>query len=354
MAEAQAVVEQQSAPQPAAQQDLPLTIEERMLRVINPTAAKERDATGKFLGKPKEGGEDSAPAASGADTQPAATGEDTQAGAQGDEQIEASPSWDEIKDVKIKVPMKRGEEEWEDEVSLQELRDGRLMQKDYEKKTQTLAKERREAHEKAQALIEQQRTEYLGTLEQLQQTVILSAAPELRNVDWSKLAKDDPAEYVRLSARAREVQAAIAQVGTQRQKVSEQQTAERQKALAKAVDEAKEKIHEAIPNWSEELYQGLLKRSVESYGFTPQEAGAIYDPRAIQILHDAHQYRLMKEAMPSAEKRVQSVPKVLKPGAAVQQVKRGDQEYISAKAQLKKTGTVDDTANFFRALLKRK
>jgi hypothetical protein len=355
MAEAQAV-QQPAAPVAApVAQDLPLTIEERMLRVIAPATDKPRDEKGKFASTKPAEQEPVEPPQQGQDTVPGAEGEDTQAGAAEPEaEVEAAPSWEEIKEAKIKIPMKRGEEEWEEEVTLQELRDGRLMQKDYQQKTQELAKQRREAQEKAQALIEQQRTEYLGALEQLQQTVILSAAPELRNVDWTKLAKDDPAEYVRLSARAREVQEALQQVGAQRQKVSAQQTEERRKALEKAVNEAKEKIQEAIPNWNDDLYQSLLKRSVESYGFTAQEAGQIYDPRAIQILHDAHQYRLMKEQKPKVEQKVQNVPKVLKPGAATAISNRGVQEYSAAKAQLKKSGKVDDLAAFFRASLKRK
>lgn len=335
----------------------PASAEERLLKIIAPQPApKPRAEDGKFT-RPDGTYESRQPAPEQPAAQPA-QGEQPAAEAQpaveGEQPAPEEFSWDAIKDMKLRVPMKQGEKEWEDEVSLETLRAERLMQSDYTRKMQDLARQRGEAETQMRTHIEGQRTQYLAALQGLQQVIVTRMAPDIANVNWSELANTNPAEYVRLQNRQREVAAALNAVQEEQQKVIGQQSKERQEALDKAITDARTKVATAIPDWSDDLYQGLLKRSVETYGFTPQEAGQWFDPRIMRVLHDAHQFQLAKETKPVAapvEKRVLATPAALKPGAKTPQLPKAQADFQAARTQLKRTGHVDDATNAFRALL---
>lgn len=332
-------------PQPVVVVDSPPkpSPEERILNIIAPKAPeKPRDEQGKFVStKQEEPAEKPAEQAE----QPQTGDDSPQTG------DEPEPSWDELKSVKLKIPMKNADKEWEEELTLEQLREQRLMHADYTKKTQELAKQRQEAESKFKENFERQRGEYLAALAGLQQTIVSQMAPELRNVDWGKLASENPAEYVRLSNRAREVETAFNAIRGEQQKILQAHNEERQQALAKAVKESKEKIVAEIPNWNEDLYQSLLKRGVDTYGFAPQEVGQVFDHRFIRLLNDAHQFHKMQEEKPVIEKKVQDSPKVLKPGVAKPQQAKESAEYLAARESLKKTGKGE--YDVFLSLLKK-
>src|SRR5678815_790561 len=152
------------------------------------------------------------------------------------------------------------------------------------RKTQEVAERERQADAKAQQAIEKERGQYLEALNALQSTIRAAAVPELANVDWNKLAQENPAEYVRLSNRAREVNEAMQRIAFEQEKVRTQQSEASNKARDQAVSESKVKLKEAIPQWNDDLYQSLLKRSYDTYGFKPDEMSGIWDHRIMRVL----------------------------------------------------------------------
>lgn len=252
--------------------------------------------------------------------------------------------WDEVKDVKIKVPMKNGDKEWEEELTLHDLREGHMMRKDYLQKTQEVAEQRRQTEAMTAQAVEKERSQYLEALGALRKSVAAAAAPELSNVDWNKLAAENPAEYVRLSNRAREFNEAMQRIAIEEEKVQSQQSKERQERLDRAVAESQKKLKEAIPQWNDDLYQTLLKRSYDTYGFKPDEMREVYDDRIWRIVHDAHQWQAMQQGKPLAEKKVVAVPNVLRPGNAKPKVDLKTQELTKAKERLAANGNDMDAA----------
>lgn len=137
-----------------------------------------------------------------------------------------------------------------------------------------------------------------------------------------------------------------AQELTARQAQADQQTrnaflVEQQQLLQKAIPAL------AKPETAAKAKQDLVQAGVEIYGYSLDELREVADHRALRVLHDAAQYRRLMSGKAVAEKRAEQ-PKTptIKPGAKVapQQGKRVQTE--KAKAQMKRTGSVDDVARF--------
>lgn len=211
----------------------------------------------------------------------------------------------------------------------------------------------RQADERAQQAVEKERTQYLEALSVLQKSVSAVASQELANVDWNKLAAETPGEYVRLSNRAREFNEAMQRIRSEEEKVQAQQSKDRQERLDQAVAESRTKLKEVIPQWNDDLYQSLLKRGVDTYGFKPDEMSQVWDHRIMRVLNDAHQWQAMQQGKPLAEKKVVTVPNVLRPGNAKPKVDPKTQELTNVKTRLAANGNdLDAAAALMQTFLK--
>jgi hypothetical protein len=326
------------SPESNQQERQPLTNESDIAAAMQQFIAPEkpRDEKGKFVAtKPQEEAAEAQPA-----EQPAEVSETA-------EEVEA---FLEEQDLKKKARVKVQGEELV--VPIKEALDGYMRQQDYTRKTQETAKERKEAQERFQKELETERTSYLSNLRLLREATLQAA--HQAGVDLNKLANDDPASYVRAVNRINQFEATMKQIAEKEEHVSKQQAEERQQALAKHLEEAQKTLADKIPNWGEEVNKALSDRGVKTYGFSAQELAGIYDPRIVEVLHDAHQYRLLKEQKPALEKKVQEAPKVLKPGAQQQRVDTKTKEALEAGQKLKQSGSVDDFAAYLRATSIRK
>lgn len=322
------------APPPASTGDADADL---MMSFVRPDAApKERDPQGRFAktDAPQQDGDEPPP-------------QESPQQADGNEPEERQTEQIEIDPEAPLFEVQQGEET--KKLSLKELKSGWMMQQDYTRKTQELADERRRtAQEKVQA-VETERSQYLQTLGQLQALMVQSVAPELQNVDWNKLAVESPADYVRLDNRRKQAQYALQRVAEETQRVTQQQEREASERRSQAASESVKVLKEHIPAWNDDLYSELLKRGVQTYGYTSKEVGEITDHRFIELLHDAHQFRALKDQKPVVDKKVAEVPKVVKPGQR-QPVQNGQQkQFQDARTKLRESGRVEDAADVFRA-----
>lgn len=255
--------------------------------------------------------------------------------------------WEQIKGHKVKVTV-QGEDK---EVTLEEARNGFMMQADYQRKTQELAKQRNEVQETARQAVAQTQAQYAQNLQVLQQTLLAAAAPELQGVNWNQLAQTDPAEYVRLSNRAQAVNQTLQSFQVEMQRIAQANQEQMREKTTQAARQAVEVLQAKIPNWNDTLYQDLLRTGVESYGFSPEEVGNVVDPRMIQVLHDAKQWRALQSQKPIAEKKVKDAPKVMKPGAPQSKSQAAGRDTQQLRERLKKSGGKDEAAAI--ALIKR-
>lgn len=254
---------------------------------------------------------------------------------------DAPQSWDEVKEVKLKVPIKNGDTQEEIETTLDELRLGYMRTADYQRKTQEVAAQKNEIQQQFNQALQSEQAKYLQALQAQEAFLMQIAAPEMKGIDWNKLSAEDPAEFVRMSHRANQLNKTRQLIAQQIQEAEAQRVHAQQQQLAQAIPQAQERLKAKIPNWSPELQATLRDTGMKDYGFSAEEIGSILDPRQVEVLHDAMQWRKLQSQKPITEKKIVTLPKVLKPGA---KTNPNVQKMADLRARVKKTGGRDESA----------
>lgn len=236
-------------------------------------------------------------------------------------------------------------------LSIKELQQGYMRQADYSRKTAEVARQRESVSDEIRKSVESERAAYYQTLQTLQEVVISSVDTELKTANWSELAANDPATYVRLDNRRKEIDRVLGELTAKQQEVLRQRDAERAKVRREQATKSVEVLEKKIPGWNDAHYQKLMK-AAQDYGYKPDEVGEWVDHRAFEVLHDAYQYRQMKATQkpdaPLKDNRVVTVPKVVKPGPAAPATAAKSRE-AEAMKQLQKRGSVVDAAAVIKA-----
>lgn len=236
-----------------------------------------------------------------------------------------------------------------EKLTVKELREGYMKERDYRRKTAEVARQREEVGEKIRQGVESERSAYLQNLQQLQAAFIEAVSPELKDVNWNQLASDNPAEYVRLRNRADQIVQVLQGMQTKQQEAATKQKADAAEARKKAAAEARTTLEADIPGWNDTLYNELMNVGV-SVGYKPEEVGQWVDPRAIKLLHKAHLYDKLQAGKPAPDKKVVVAPKVVKPGAS-QQAGQAQQQAAGAMKRLQASGKIEDAAAVIRSRL---
>lgn len=244
-------------------------------------------------------------------------------------ELEVTTKGEDGKDVAEKLPVK-------------ELKLGYMRQKDYQRKTAEVARQREEVAEKSRQAIDTATTQYSQQLQQLQALILETVAPELKDVDLNKLATDDPFEYVRRRNRLDTIQQTMARIQSAQTELTGKQKAEADKKRVESLTKARETLQADIPGWNDTLYHQLMK-SGETYGYKAEEIASWTDPRAIKLLHAAEKGRLSAPVRPSPDKRIVAVPKTVRPGPSAEN-SQAQQRQVSAMKKLSDSGKLDDAA----------
>ena len=132
----------------------------------------------------------------------------------------------------------------EQEVTLDELRNGYQRQADYTRKSQALA-EQRKAYEANLQAIQSEREQYSQALEMMaaQQKNELA---QYESIDWKTLKEDDPMEYMEKRLEYQETRDKIARVEQERQRVAAEQQQRVQHQLSEIMQTELTKLKEEI------------------------------------------------------------------------------------------------------------
>lgn len=276
--------------------------------------------------------------------------EDPEQEAQAEEAEDSAETPPEPEKYRVKVKGENGEDE-ERDVPLEELAKGYMLQADYTRKTQELARQRQEAEVQFHKALQEQQSEVVEKLGQLQELVLNQAAPELNGVDWVTLAAQDPARFVQLQARQQQVQG-IWQALEQKKAQAQQEAEQRNHAIVnQALLASDEVLKQAIPGLDSGKTAELLQSVEKSVGWTardlqvaalamtkagmhPQTLGKV-----LVLAHKAIQFDQLQSAKPAAMRKVAEAPKVIKPAAPQP---RNTQR--AAVDRLRKSGSVEDLA----------
>lgn len=268
-------------------------------------------------------------------------GEDDSAGSDDDEQSE------ELSDDTLVTVTIDGKTE---KVTLKEARDGYQRQADYQRKTQALAEQRREAEAIRQAA-EAEKASYALAVSALRQEMEKFIPQE---PDWQRLHEDDPINFPIIEKQWRDYKAQLEAVKQQEAAINAQRTRDQQEQLKQIVEEGRKYIFEKMPEWKDESKwreaQGRLREYGKTVGYSDEELAAATDPRAILVLEKARKYDALQANRPLPKKA--EAPKPLRAGSLASSPRQAT-DVAKVKQRLKSTGHVNDAAALF-AMLDRK
>ncbi len=173
-------------------------------------------------------------------------------------------------------------------VNRDELKASYMRQKDYTRKTQELA-EQRKAFEAEYQQIASERQQYQQLLGALQQQLTASDEP-----DWDTLRQTDPIEYSLQMADWQRKQQKLAAVQQEQQRLAQLQQVEQQKSLAQQLQREAQALESALPEWKDvekrKAVQSRVKEQGKKLGFSDEELAQVFDHRAVVALHKAALY----------------------------------------------------------------
>lgn len=223
-------------------------------------------------------------------------------------------------------------------------------------RTQEIA-EQRKAHEAATQAVNTERAQYAQNL----QILAALAAPELaqfQNIDWVKLATENPAEAVRLRAVKDGLDQRFGAIQQQLAAVQQKANEERQQRIGQVIAEQKKLLIDKLPEFGDAAKGPKLVKDLQEhlghYGFSPEEIGQAVDHRLVLLARDAMLYRQGEQARKAAAGKVTppTPPRVQQPGtppAAPQDAR--SRNVRDAIGRFNKTGSTSDAAKLLEFIL---
>lgn len=169
------------------------------------------------------------------------------------------------------------------------------------------------------------------------------------------LLRTDPIGYLEARVQFDKDLATYQQTQAAMQEMSTRAAQAEEQARRAYLAEQHRQLQQLIPAFAKAetakaMKEELIRTGTEVYGFTPDELRGVSDHRHLRVLHDAAQYRrLMAGKKPAAvkvePKRDAAVPYV-KAGAKASPDVGKKVKAEKAKAQMRRTGSVEDVAKF--------
>lgn len=217
------------------------------------------------------------------------------------------------------------------------LKDAVLRQKDYTQKTQVLAEAQRlvqsQAHQIQMQRVFDERSAPVKTELQKVETRL----EQFKALDWASMDTDT-------IVRARQSMDDLKEQATSLRSRLGGEWTQFQQAMAQnksqMLQQGMEYLRRSIPKLDQDTVS-LIRNTAISEGFTAVEVDEMADPRLVKVLWKASQYDALKSGQKSAVEAVRKAPPVIKPGASQGQQSIQRSNYVKARENLKKTGSLD-------------
>ena len=238
------------------------------------------------------------------------------------------------------------------EVSLDELLNGYSRTADYQKKTQSLAEQRKAVEADRVKIDEAAKTR--ETYAQRLQVIEQLLQQQDQGLDLASLKSEDPIAYAVAMGEKMERDKQLQAVQMERQRVQQEQQSHQQAQLQKHIQAEQAKLVEAIPEFKDDVKAEVVRRDIRNYaksqGFTDQELSQVYDSRAVLALYKAAQYDKLMAGKGVTSKKVANAPKTIRPGTSNPQ--SSENETVKKdRAALRQSGNKKDAARLFERFL---
>ena len=241
-----------------------------------------------------------------------------------------------------------------EEITVEELKAANLRQRDYTRKTQELA-EQRKALEAQYSEIERERAQYAQMLPALQQRL----EQKEQEPDWDTLYDTDPTMAAKAERQWRkqqeERQAQIAAVQAEQQRVQALQQQKMQQMQEQYVTQQREILPEVIPEWRDSKVAAQEATQIRDFllgeGFTEQDIGGLTNATLVKLARKAMLYDRGETRVTAAKAKPKKArAKTLRSGTKASQP-RPKSDAQKAIQNAKQSGRVQDAASAIKALL---
>ncbi len=242
-----------------------------------------------------------------------------------------------------------------EEITIEELRSGHLRQKDYTRKTQELA-ENRKAMEAQYQEIERERAEYAQLLPAMAERIQQAAEQE---PDWDTLYDTDPVMAAKAERQWRKEQegrvAQLQAVQAEQQRMQQIEAQKQQQMQQSYLEQQRHILPDIIPEWRDKKVAATEATQIRDFllgeGFSEQDVSGMSNATLVKLARKAMLYdRGETRANEVKAKPKKPRTKTLKSGSRASQPKRTSAAQ-EAQNRARKTGRVNDAAAAIKALL---
>lgn len=242
-----------------------------------------------------------------------------------------------------------------EETTVEELRNGYLRQKDYTRKTQELA-DNRKAMQAELAELDRERAEYAQLLPAMAERIEQAAEQE---PDWDKLYDTDPTMAAKAERQWRkqqdERQAQLQAVKAEQERMRQIAEHKNQQLQQQYLQQQREILPEVIPEWRDRKVAAAEATQIRDFllgeGFTEQDVGGMTNATLVKLARKAMLYdRGENRANQVKAKPKKPATKTLKSGSRATQPKRASPAH-EAQKRARQTGRVQDAAAAIKAIL---
>lgn len=221
---------------------------------------------------------------------------------------------------------------------------------DYTQKMQALADNARAVQQRLQQLEQVEQVQPVLAAELATVKAFEAQLAQYQQVDWVKLATDDPLEYPRVRAQYDQLvngyNAAAQQYTQKRQAVGQYMDRFKAESLAKEA----QMLPQVMPEWKDPAKLQAAKDEIRGYlekmGLDPsQVAGKYLDSAfAMKTLWQSIRYEKLQSAKADKVKQLRTAPPVVRPGASQSPVTASAEREKQARDRLRKSGDLRDAA----------
>lgn len=232
------------------------------------------------------------------------------------------------------------------QVTLDELKREYSGQKYIQKGMQENAELRKQYEE-----LTQQTSQERQMLAQMMQQLQNSGIPPMPEYPSEELRNSDPLGYLEAEADYRRAVDARNRWEQQARAVMEQEQRHKQQQNDAFIAEQAAKVVEWMPEFSDPEKQALIIQDIKAksqkhYGLTDEQLNTVKTADELRILRDALKYRELVANKSKAQQKAEGARPVVKPAAKRAEDAGRASNAKKAKANMKRSGSVDDVANW--------
>ena len=176
------------------------------------------------------------------------------------------------------------------------------------------------------------------------------------NVDWVKLAQDDPSEYAIKKAEYDKKKDLQDRIQKEQARVNEERKQEQEKVYQNFIQSENKKLIEKMPVFGDEKKVSKVMQDIGQFalksGYTEQELNMLVDHRALITLYQAAKYDQLLQKKGLQDKKVKTNTRMISSDAKNQTQSTDKKIRVNDRMkQLKKSGSVKDAQKVLSAML---